>query len=76
LTCHLLYRWLTQPAPDADNDHEAWSSPRRPRAGAAGGGAAAPGGPPLTGNPEVDAEILAFYQAREGLVAQRMAGGR
>lgn len=32
------------------------------------------GGPPLTGNAEVDAEIVAFYQAREGLAAQRAGG--
>mmetsp|Transcript_14140 Transcript_14140/g.47146 ORF Transcript_14140/g.47146 Transcript_14140/m.47146 type:complete len:765 (+) Transcript_14140:51-2345(+) len=32
------------------------------------------GGPPLTGNAEVDAEIVAFYQAREGLAAQRTGG--
>ena len=56
---------------------QAWNSPKRkpgpePAAGAAGGG----DGPPLTGNSEVDAEILAFYKAREGLVAQRMAGVR
>ncbi len=30
------------------------------------------GGPPLTGDAKVDAEILAFYQAREALVQQRM----
>jgi|EP00665_Eupelagonemidae_sp_cell47_P009083 hypothetical protein len=31
-------------------------------------------GPKLTGNPEVDAEITAFHQARELLVQQRMHG--
>jgi kinesin family protein 6/9 len=30
--------------------------------------ATASGGPQLTGNPEVDAEILAFYKARESLL--------
>ncbi|KAL1525694.1 hypothetical protein AB1Y20_020543 [Prymnesium parvum] len=43
------------------------SIPRSP----AGGGA----GPMLTGNKEVDAEIMAFYQARESLIKKRMAGG-
>ena len=64
---------------------QAWSSPGRgggggapypppPPAGArgaAGGGA----GPTLTGQPDVDKEILAFYEARDLLVKQRMAGG-
>ena len=39
--------------------------------GADGGGA----GPTLTGQPDVDKEILAFYEARDLLVKQRMAGG-
>jgi len=70
--------WVTQ-QPAAEPSPLEVSPPRRPRAGAvasprstSGGGSAKPSGPPLTGNPEVDAEILAFYQAREGLVAQRM----
>lgn len=43
-----------------------------------GGGAraAARGGPPLTGNQEVDQEIMAFYKAREKLVHDRMARGQ
>lgn len=63
--------WVTQQPAE---EQPPASPPRRPRAGAAGSPHAAGGavGPPLTGNPEVDAEILAFYQAREGLVAQRM----
>lgn len=79
--------WSTQqPAEGAASAPapQGWASPRRPRAGGglepvashASPARAAAAGPPLTGNPEVDAEILAFYQAREGLVAQRLAGGR
>ena len=37
--------------------------------------AAGGGGPMLTGQPEVDKEIMAFYQARDSLVKQRMANG-
>ena len=37
--------------------------------------AVAGGGPMLTGQPEVDKEIMAFYQARDSLVKQRMANG-
>ena len=44
----------------------------------AAGGAAADGGGKqmLTGNEEVVAEIMAFYQARESLIKKRMAGGK
>ena len=38
--------------------------------------ALARGGPPLTGNQEVDQEIMAFYKAREKLVHDRMARGQ
>lgn len=31
-------------------------------------------GPMLTGNKEVDAEIMAFYEARESLIKKRMSG--
>lgn len=36
-----------------------------------GGGGAGGGGPQLTGNREVDAEIMAFYRARESLLQQQ-----
>ena len=51
---------------------ECWGSPGKP---SQGGGAVAmtPGAPALTGQPEVDAEIMAFYHARDSLVKSRMA---
>jgi len=69
----------SRPAPPACNQ-PAWASPARPTKGAApppppmppaGGGAV--GQPMLTGQPEVDAEIMAFYNARDSLVKARMA---
>lgn len=42
-------------------------APSQPRA-APGGGGGGPAQPQLTGNAEVDAEILAFYKARESLL--------
>ena len=67
-----------------DDTKQAWSSLGRAHTNSSQGGdclrtadtagEVTGGGPPLTGNKEVDAEILAFYKAREGLVAQRVAG--
>jgi len=66
---------------------QAWNSPVRARAspGKGGGGSALPsptkpppagaggGGPALTGDSEVDREILAFYNARRTLGVERAA---
>ena len=56
---------------------QCWGSPAKPSAPpapAAGAGAAVASAqaPMLTGQPEVDAEIMAFYQARDSLVKARL----
>lgn len=72
---------VAPPAAYGSPPQECWGSPGKDKPSAppdhgapnlppgAGGG----GGPMLTGQPEVDKEIMAFYQARDSLVKQRMA---
>ena len=69
----------------APGHQPAWASPARPTKGmpppsipppmapGGGGGGGGAAQPLLTGQPEVDAEIMAFYNARDSLVKARMA---
>ena len=74
----------SRPAPPPGHQ-PAWASPARPTKGmpppsipppmapGGGGGGGGAAQPLLTGQPEVDAEIMAFYNARDSLVKARMA---